>query len=57
MGGLAGMPVVYAGPQGFYVGEDQINVLLPQSLKGAGLINLTLVADGQTTNTVQLQIH
>jgi uncharacterized protein (TIGR03437 family) len=57
VGALTGLRVVYAGPQGFYVGEDQINLLLPQSLKGTGLIDLTLVADGQATNTVRLQIQ
>jgi hypothetical protein len=32
-------------------------VLLPQSLRGAGVINVTLTADGQTSNSVQIQIE
>jgi uncharacterized protein (TIGR03437 family) len=57
LGSLKNQPVEYAGAQGFYVGEDQINVLLPQSLKGAGVVNVTLTADGFTTNTVQIEIQ
>lgn len=57
LGSLTNQPVEYAGAQGFYVGEDQINVLLPQSLKGAGVINLTLTADGFTTNAVQIEFN
>jgi uncharacterized protein (TIGR03437 family) len=56
LGSQTGLPVAYAGAQGTFVGEDQINVLLPQSLQGAGLINATLTADGQTSNPVQIQI-
>ena len=47
----------YAGPQGVFVGEDQINILLPQSLAGFGLASVTLTADGQTTNPVQIEIN
>jgi uncharacterized protein (TIGR03437 family) len=57
LGSLKNQAVEYAGAQGFYVGEDQINVLLPQSLKGAGVINITLTADGFTTNAVQIEIQ
>jgi len=48
------IPVAYAGPQGVYVGLDQINVILPQSLRGAGAQNITLTVDGQTANTVSV---
>jgi len=51
-----GLPAAYAGAQGSFVGEDQINVLLPPSLQGAGVISVTLTADGQTSNAVQIQI-
>jgi uncharacterized protein (TIGR03437 family) len=47
----------YAGMQGVYVGEDQINVQLPASLQGAGKIGVSLVVDGQTSNTVQILIQ
>jgi len=57
VGSQTGLPVAYYGTQGYFVGEDQINVLLPASLAGAGLVNLTLSADGQTSNPVQIQIQ
>lgn len=50
-------PVAYAGAQGLFVGEDQINILLPQTLAGSGLVSVTLSADGQTTNPVTIQIE
>ena len=46
----------YAGPQGVYLGEDQINLLLPNTLGGAGLIPVSLQVDGQTSNSVQIDI-
>ena len=48
------LQTLYAGLQGTYVGEDQINVLLPKSLRGAGSVNVTLTADGVSSNTVTL---
>ncbi len=47
----------FAGPQGTFVGEDQINVLLPQTLKGAGPLKVTLTADGLTTNSVLILLQ
>lgn len=47
----------YAGPQGTYPGEDQINVPLPRGLAGAGVVNVTLRVDGQSTNAVQIEIQ
>jgi len=44
--------VFYAGAQGTYLGEDQINVgPLSRGLAGAGTVNVTLTVDGQSTNT------
>ena len=57
IGTMTGLPVVYAGPQGYYVGEDQINVLLPAALKGAGVVQVTLTADGQSSNAVEIAIQ
>jgi uncharacterized protein (TIGR03437 family) len=54
--GSTTVPVAYAGAQGTFVGEDQINIQLPASLAGAGLVNVTLNVDGQTSNPVQIQI-
>jgi uncharacterized protein (TIGR03437 family) len=42
----------YAGAQGVYIGEDQINIQLPSSLQGSGEVALSLLVDGQTSNTV-----
>ena len=57
--GTLGTPITaaYAGAQGVFVGEDQINILLPQTLAGAGLVSVILTADGQVTNGVQIQIQ
>jgi len=41
---------VYAGPQGDYVGLDQINVELPRSLIGAGPVSLQISIDGKVAN-------
>jgi uncharacterized protein (TIGR03437 family) len=51
------LTATYADTQGFYVGEDQINFLLPQDLKGAGLVGVTLTVDGLAANTVMIQIQ
>jgi len=56
VGGMT-IPAGYAGPQGSYPGMDQVNVQLPQSLAGAGPINVQLVVDGAYSNTVQIQIQ
>ena len=47
---------VFAGPQGVYVGEDQINVQLPSSLQGAGVVQVSLLVDGKASNSVQILI-
>jgi uncharacterized protein (TIGR03437 family) len=53
--GGATVPVLFAGAQGTYVGEDQINVgPLPRSLAGQGKVNVTIVADGAAANTINL---
>ena len=56
IGGIA-CDVPYAGPQGQYVGLDQVNVLLPQSLRGRGVVPVSLVADGKIANDVTIQIQ
>lgn len=49
-------PVQYAGASG-YTGEDQINIQIPNSVFGAGTVNVVLTADGQTSNTVTLNLQ
>ncbi len=52
------LTAAYAGAQGVYLGEDQINVQLPASLKGSGVINVTLLVDNSTvSNAVQIKIQ
>jgi uncharacterized protein (TIGR03437 family) len=51
------VPVLYAGPQSSYEGLDQVNLLLPLSLSGAGEVNVILTVDGQTANVVTINIQ
>jgi uncharacterized protein (TIGR03437 family) len=48
--------VAFAGAQGLLVGLDQINVIIPQQLRGKGLVNVRVVVDGVEANTVQVRI-
>jgi uncharacterized protein (TIGR03437 family) len=48
--------VDFAGPQGTFVGLDQINVRLSRSLIGRGAVDVGLTVDGQASNTVQVNI-
>ena len=55
--GNQSVPVIYAGAQGQYVGFDQMNVQLPSSLAGAGVVNVVATVNGVQTNPVQIQIQ
>jgi uncharacterized protein (TIGR03437 family) len=48
--------VLYAGGDTGFAGLDQINVLLPQSLRGRGEVDVVLTVDGKTANTVKINI-
>src|SRR5262249_14268395 len=50
LGGVSITPG-YAGPQGGFVGLDQINLQIPASLAGAGRIDLIINANGRAANT------
>lgn len=56
LGGEQGT-VTAAGPVEAFPGLDQVNVLLPQSLRGRGRIAVELVVDGQSANTVQVEVQ
>jgi uncharacterized protein (TIGR03437 family) len=56
VGGKASQ-VLYAGPQGQYPGDDQVNVLLPRALAGAGVVRIELTVDGRPANAVTLIIQ
>jgi uncharacterized protein (TIGR03437 family) len=52
--GSAALTASYAGTQGGYVGLDQLNILLPKSLRGSGAVTVALMVDGQAANAVNL---
>jgi uncharacterized protein (TIGR03437 family) len=49
--------VVFAGSQGGSPGVDQVNILLPPELKGAGRVDLIVTADGVATNAVTVVLR
>ena len=49
--------VIYIGPQGGFVGLDQINLRLGRSLAGRGVIDLQVLVDGLVSNLVQVQVQ
>lgn len=51
IGGLA-VETFYAGPQGDFVGLDQLNLRLPRGLTGRGEVQIKLTIDGKSANTV-----
>lgn len=55
IGGVAAQ-VVFAGPQGDLVGLDQLNLRLPRSLAGRGLVDVSLNIAGQAANRVQIYV-
>lgn len=56
IGGIV-VPALYAGPQPQIPGLDQVNFTIPISLRGAGMVNVSVIADGVKSNTVQLAIQ
>jgi uncharacterized protein (TIGR03437 family) len=55
--GNQSLPASYAGPQAAVPGLDQVNVALPLSLRGAGLVNVSVTAAGITSNIGQIYIN
>ncbi|HEX4950597.1 MAG TPA: IPT/TIG domain-containing protein [Blastocatellia bacterium] len=49
--------VHYAGPQGQYVGLDQVNIRVPRSALVGGEVDLVLSVDGKKSNPVRLHIR
>lgn len=47
----------YAGPEQQTPGLDQVNVPLPLTLRGSGMVNVTVTVDGVTSNAVQIAIE
>ena len=50
-------PVSYAGPQPTVPGLDQVNVALPLSLRGAGLVDVSVAVAGVISNAGQIFIN
>src|SRR5581483_11907612 len=50
-------PVLYAGPQGAFIGLDQVNVQLPSSLAGKGDVSIVLTAAGKQTNAAHVTVQ
>lgn len=46
---------MYVGAQGSFAGLDQINLMLPTNMPG-GTTDITLIAQGRASNTVQLKM-
>jgi uncharacterized protein (TIGR03437 family) len=51
------VPVSYAGPQSDMAGTDQVTVALPLSLQASGETSIVLSVDGQTANTVTVNVR
>jgi uncharacterized protein (TIGR03437 family) len=49
--------VVFAGAQPQYVGLDQVNVLLPGSLIGRGVVEVRLAIGAATSNSVTIAVQ
>ena len=47
--------VTFAGPQGAFVGLDQVNVRIPRSLIGRGEVGVAIAANGQKSNRVTVR--
>ena len=48
--------VLFVGPQEEFAGVDQINLRLARKLAGRGPVDVVVTADGQMSNTVQVNI-
>jgi uncharacterized protein (TIGR03437 family) len=48
--------VAYLGVQSQYPALDQMNVIVPHSLAGAGEVPIVLTVDGETANVVTISL-
>ncbi|MGH9841282.1 MAG: S8 family serine peptidase [Blastocatellia bacterium] len=55
--GGAEAPLLFAGPAPGLVGLDQVNLRLQRSLIGRGEVDVALMVDGKTANTVKINIR
>ncbi len=54
--GGARATLLYVGAQSQFPGLDQVNVVIPRSLVGAGEVPVVITADGQTANVVIVNV-
>jgi uncharacterized protein (TIGR03437 family) len=56
---LGGLPaeVLYAGPQTQFTGLDQINVRVPQSLRGRGVVDVVVSVGAMSSNVVTIAVQ
>ncbi len=50
-------PVLFAGAQAQFAGLDQLNVQIPLSLRGRGDVQVVFTIDGQTSNSVTINVR
>jgi uncharacterized protein (TIGR03437 family) len=50
------VPILFFGANPDFAGLDQVNIQLPASLKGRGLIEVTVVVDGVASNSITLDV-
>jgi uncharacterized protein (TIGR03437 family) len=55
IGGVSAQ-VTFSGPAGWAAGLEQINVIVPSSVAGAGRVPVVITANGQASNTVQIVV-
>jgi uncharacterized protein (TIGR03437 family) len=51
------LPVEFAGALGSVAGLDQLNIILVPELRGAGTVELTLIAGGQRSNSAAISVR
>jgi len=51
------VPVLHAGPAGYFPGLDEITVMVPHSLAGSGNVDVDLMVDGRSATPVHIQIQ
>ncbi|HEV7684457.1 MAG TPA: hypothetical protein VGO68_20270 [Pyrinomonadaceae bacterium] len=56
-GEIVMLPVEFAGAADRLVGHDQVNVRLPEELRAAGVVSLTLIVAGQRSNSATILIR
>ena len=55
--GSTSLPTIFTGSHSEFAGLDQINLLLPRSLRGLGEVNLSVVIDGRESPPVRISIR